>query len=829
MAKNIFKKLLPHLGAVLLFYVLSVGYFFPRVLEGKDLFQIDTRKGAAMAREANDYYEKTGERTLWTNSAFSGMPTYQITPSYKAKVIQNIRRFFEGGLPDPASYLFLFMTGFYILMLALKVNPWLAVIGSVAYAFSSYFISIIHAGHIWKVLVLGLIPPTFAGIILTMRGRYLLGGVVTALFLSLQIYNNHIQMTYYFFAFLVSLYMITQTIDAYRSKSWPGYLKSVGVLFAAGIIAIGVNITNLYTTATYTQHTTRGPSVLSENTENQTAGLDRDYVTQWSYGVGETFSLLIPNIRGGGNGYLGEDANVMAKINSPMKQYVAESDRYWGEQPSLSAPSYAGALILFLAVLGFIFMKGNSLRWALAIAAIWSIMMSWGHNFMFLTNLFLDYFPMYNKFRAPSMAMVVAEMVFPILAVLGLKKIIEDPGIIKKEKRSLYIAFGLTGGLSLLFAIIPDAFFSFLNSREIAAYMGNAAQNSQEAEAIKLFLSDLTTVRKALLTSDAFRSFLFITAGAGLIWLFGRQKINARVLTVSILALVLVDLWTVDKRYLNTEINSPYGKQWVTKKEKNTAVWPKTIADDIILRDTTSHFRVFNLTVSPFNDASTSWWHKSIGGYHGAKLGRYQDLADHYLGKMDITVLNMLNAKYFIVPGNDKSPEAPSKPEAQLNPGALGNAWFVSEISFAGSNDEEFAALKGLNPANTAIINEEFRAGINTASFGRDSLSGISLTEYAPNRMKYHSSNSHNGMAVFSEIWYPDGWLAYIDGEPASILRANYALRALAIPAGEHTVEFTFYPQSYIVCERVSVGFVSLLFMGIAVSLVIGVGRLRKL
>lgn len=810
MNAQLLKRLLPHAGVLLLFYILSVGYFTPRIFEGKTLFQVDTRKGAAMAREANQYAEKTGERTLWTNSAFSGMPTYQITPSYQAKVIQKVRRAMEGWLPDPASYLFLYLTGFYILLLTLRLNPWMAAAGAVAYAFSTYFISIIQAGHIWKVLVLGLIPPTFAGIILTFRKKYLLGGIITALFLALQIYNNHIQVSYYFFALLVSLYGISQAIEAHKSAQWPAFLKSSGVLLAAVIIAMGVNITNLYTTATYTKFTTRGKPLLSANKANQTSGLDRDYVTQWSYGVGETFSLLVPNIRGGGNGALGDSPSAMEKVSAPMKEQIAQSDRYWGNQPGLSAPSYVGALILFLALLGVFLLKG-SFKWVLAGASVWSVMLAWGKNFMPLTNLFLDYFPLYNKFRAPSMAMVVAEIAIPVLALLMVRHIAQNPGIIAREKRKIAIAFGLTGGLSFLFWLIPDLFFSFLSQAEVSGLADLQAKNPQSAGAIGQYVADLTSARKSLLQADALRSFLFISAGMGALWFFSKAKMGVKGLTLSIFLLVLVDLWSVDKRYLNTEMSDPYGnKQWVSKREKE-AVWPMTEADKTILQDTTPHFRVMNLAVSTFSDGSTSWWHKSIGGYHGAKLGRYQDLVDHQIAKGNQDVLNMLNTKYLILPG------ALQQPQARLNPDALGNGWFVQEVLYVETPDEEMAALTDFDPAQKAIVGSEFKSLLNGAlSYQKDSAAYIRLTEYSPNRLTYATSNRNNGLALFSEVWYPDGWDAYVDGKKTDYLRANYLLRALPLPAGNHTLEFRFEPKAYAVCEKVSMGFVLLLFAGLA-------------
>ena len=819
---QLLKRLLPHAGVLLLFYILSVGYFTPRIFEGKTLFQVDTRKGAAMAREANDYYEKTGERTLWTNSAFSGMPTYQITPSYKAKVIQKIRRAMEGWLPDPASYLFLYMAGFYILLLALRIPPWMAAAGAVAYAFSTYFISIIQAGHIWKVLVLGLIPPTFAGIILAYRKKYLLGGIVTALFLALQIYNNHIQVSYYFFAFLVSLYVMAQLYETYKNGEWPHFLKATGFLLVAGIIAVGVNFTNLYTTATYTQFTTRGQPLLTANKENQTTGLDRDYVTQWSYGVGETFSLLVPNIRGGGNGPLGTSPSAMEKVSSQMKEDIAQSDRYWGNQPGLSAPSYVGALILFLALLAMFLLKG-SFKWVLAGAAIWSVMLAWGKNFMPLTNLFLDYFPLYNKFRAPSMAMVVAEMAIPILAILALHYISRHPEVLVREKRKVAIAFGLTGGLSLIFWMIPDLFFSFLSEAEETGLAQLQAKNPQSTGAIQQYISDLTSARKSLLQADAMRSFLFITAGAAALWAFAKERLGVKGLTASILLLVLVDLWSVDKRYLNTEISDPYGnKQWVSEREKEV-VWPMTEADKAILQDTTPHFRVMNLSVSTFSDGSTSWWHKSIGGYHGAKLGRYQDLIDHQIAKGNQEVLNMLNAKYLIVPNASNN-----QPGARLNPDALGNAWFVEEAKYVENPDQEMAALTDFTPSATAVIGKEFAQLLqNRTSFQKDSTAAIALTQYAPNKLIYSTSNQNNGLALFSEIWYPDGWNAYIDGEKAEYLRANYLLRALPVPAGNHTVEFRFEPKAYALCEKISTGFVSVLFAGLALLLFMGIKELK--
>jgi hypothetical protein len=783
-----FKAITPHIVALVIFVIVSLGYFSPEILEGKKLKQHDIITGKAMQKEIVEFREKTGEEALWTNSMFSGMPAYQISVSYFSGFLNKVRRIFELWLPNPASYLVMYMVGFYILMLVLGVSPWLGIAGALAFGLSSYYLIIIGAGHIWKVRTIAFLAPTLAGIILTYRGELLKGGILTAFFLTFQIFSNHIQMTYYFLI-MVGIMSLFEFYYRIKEKELGAFFKSIGVLAVAAIIALGVNITNLYTTYEYGEYTIRGESELTFNTENQTSGLDRDYVTGWSYGIGESWSFMIPNVKGGGSMALGQNKTAMDRVEPSYRETIASSSHYWGNQPGTSGPVYMGAIIIFLLILGMFILEWRY-KWALVVTAILVIMLSWGKNFMGLTNLFLDYFPLYNKFRAVSSILIIAELIFPLLAFLTLKKIWEDPEIIAKKSKQFYIAFGLTGGLAFLFYLMPNVFFGFLTTIEIAQFNDYRIQNPGSSVQIDSYVRNLESARVGIFKADALRSFLFIAAAAILLWFFSKKKLSKTILAVSVSILVLFDLAFVDNRYLG-------GDKFVSKREVEVPVRPSP-ADRQILVDDDPNFRVFNLAVNSFNDATTSYFHKSIGGYHGAKLQRYQELIEYQISKNNIAVLNMLNTKYFITPNDQKVPVA------QRNPGALGNAWFVDSFRWVSNANDEISALNDFNPVDEAIVDIRFEEFLDGFQSNHDSTASINLSSYLPNHLEYNSASGNEEIVVFSEIYYPKGWNAYIDGNPIEHFRVNYVLRALVVPAGNHKIEFKFEPKSFYSGEKIS-------------------------
>jgi hypothetical protein len=859
--KNIsLKAYLPYIVAIAIFVLISVIYFMPEMFQNKSLYQHDIVTGSSIGQESANFSKETGERTLWTNGLFGGMPMYQISPGGPSgSWLYKIRALLCLYLPSPTSLLFMMMIGAFILFIALKVNVWLAILGAIAYTFSSYFFIIIEAGHIWKFCTLAYIPPTFAGIIWAYRGKYWLGASVTAICLAIQFVSNHPQMTYYF-AMMALVYVVGQFIHSYRNKQLVRFLKASAILVPAVAIAFALNLTNLYHTYDYGKYSMRGGSELTDNMDDKTeGGLERSYVTSWSYGISETFTLLIPNAKGGASGYLGNDKKASEKIVSlvqnnssidnraknSMAQQIYSTNAYWGDQSFTSGPVYVGAFIIFLFVLGLFIVQGW-FKWVLLVSTIMSITLAWGSNFMWLTNLFLDYFPYYNKLRAVSSMLVIAELCIPILAILALKEIVENPSIIKKKFRirgfkqefsAFYVSLAATGGLVLLFIIAPTVFFSFFSQQELQMFSEATAKNPQLSTFVSQMTDVIESVRISVFRSDAWRSLLIIALGVAFILLYSRKKLNLKLFVAAVIALTLVDMWTVNKRYLSAENFKPI-------KPQVTSLVQKTPVDEEILKDTTLNYRVYNLTVSPFNDGSTSYYHKSIGGYHGAKLRRYQDIIEHYLGRITsenarqlmgtkyFDALNMLNTKYIIVSGQNNTQQL------LRNPNALGNAWFVDEIKWVNNADEEIAALANINPAKTAVIdkrfetaeltNFEYKVNNSPAMDSVGNSSSIKLTEYQPNRLKYESNADAEKLAVFSEIYYPKGWYVSIDGKEVDIVRANYILRAMLIPAGKHTIEFRFDPQSFKITEQIAWSGYILLLVFVALSVVLGIKQSKK-
>jgi hypothetical protein len=783
-----FKQFVPHLAVVLIFLVVIITYFSP-LLEGKRLRQSDITHWKGMSKEITDFRAKTGEEALWTNSMFGGMPAYQISVEYKGNLIRYIDDIFKFGLPHPANLVFIYFIGFFILLMVMKVDPWLALAGALAFTFSSYLFIILEAGHNSKAHAIGYMAPVLAGILLTYRGKYLAGALLTALFLALELQANHLQITYYL-ALMVVLLGIFELITAIRTKQIPAFAKSTGLLFVAALLALSVNITNIWATWEYGKETIRGKSELTSNAEIRTSGLDKDYATQWSYGVGETFSLLIPNAKGGATGSLGNNEKAMEKVDNIYAQSVAGQNQYWGDQPFTSGPVYIGAIMMFLFLLGMFILKGNLKWWVLSVTIL-SILLSWGKNFMPLTDFFLHYVPGYNKFRAVSMILVIAELAIPLLGILTLKEIVEKPEILRSKQKYFFTAFGLTGGLALILYLMPQVFFNFMSTMEVRAI----AEQRQSLEAAQLnqfdaLIYNMELARVAIFKADAIRSFLFIAIAAALLWLYSRSKLNKWMIVAGMVVLVSADMIPVAHRYLNND-------NFVKKSIVNNPYQP-TNADLIIMKDVDPNFRVFNMTVSTFQDASTSYFHKSIGGYHGAKLRRYQELIDHHISKRNPQVLNMLNTKYIIGMGENRAPEV------QINMDALGNAWFVNEVKMVSNADEEIDALTAFFPENTAVVDKRFASDLEGITFKPDSTASIELTEYQPNKLTYAFESQVDQLTVFSEIYYDKGWNAYLDGKKVPHFRADYVLRAMVVPAGKHEIEFRFEPKVFAVGEKVS-------------------------
>lgn len=827
------KKLLPDLIAILAFVLLSFAYFFPADIENRILFQHDTAAGAGAGQEVKEYYEQTGERSRWTNSLFGGMPMYQIAPSYDStKSLQWVQKAYQLFLPDYVCLTFMLMLGFYILLRVFGIPVWLAGLGGIMWAFSSYFFILISAGHIWKFITLAYVPPTIAGIVLAYRGKLLWGGILTALFVALQITSNHVQMSYYFF-FVILFFVGAYFEKAWRTKTLPQFFKASAVLIVAALVGIAANVSNLYHTYAYSKETMRGKSELVQTgdaAKQTSSGLDRDYITQWSYGIDETLTLLVPNFKGGASAALSQSETAMSKANPMYSSLYGSLTQYFGTQPMTSGPVYVGAFVLFLFVLGCFIVKGP-LKWALIGATFFSIVLSWGKNFMPLTDFFIDYVPLYNKFRAVSSILVIAEFTIPLLAIFALKRLLEEPEILKQEKKPLGISLLLTAGIALLLAVAPGSIGSGYVPAQEAQMLQNAVnQQMIPANELSDILANLGEMRAELVSSDALRSFIIIGIGCSLLWLYASGKLRSSLTIAGITILCLADMWGVNKRYLNDAQFVPHSIR--------TETFTKTNTDELILQDTSLDYRVLNFATSTFDDNNTSYWHKSVGGYHPAKLRRYQEMIEHHIspemqaaykaiatagGEMDsvdankFRILNMLNTKYFIFPAGQQRQTVPI-----LNPHAYGNAWFVNKVQYVNNANEEIDALDSIIPTETAVVDARFKDVLKgTTESYKDSLSSIRLTSYTPNRLTYETNNAQDGIAVFSEIYYPDGWHVTIDGQPAELARADYILRTMHVPAGQHTIEMRFDPTSLHVTEGIAYGALALLVIGIIVAVLI--------
>lgn len=815
------KGFLHSLLGVGILLVITLVYFYPDVFEGNVLRQHDTLQGVANGQEAAAFAEATGETTRWTNSLFSGMPTFQISPSYgSSKLISTVERAYSLWLPNPANLVFIMMLGFYILMLAMRTRWYVALLGAIAYGFSSYFFIIIGAGHIWKFSTLAYVPPTIAGIILCYRGKYVGGGVLAAFFAMLQIAANHIQMTYYFLFVIVAL-VIAFFVEHKRANTLKKWAKATGVLAIAAALAVGANLPSLYNTYEYSKQTMRGGhSELAVATSNSTkGGLDKNYITQWSYGISETFSLLIPNIKGGATIIPTDGQNVqtsMAEVEQVKEDYqkgkidyqtysnLQMFPQYFGDQPMTNGPVYVGALIFALFILGLIIVKGP-VKWALFAVTVLSVALSWGHNMMWLTDWFIDHFPLYNKFRTVASILVIAEFTMPLLAALALQKIVTTPDFFKLHSKAFFGSFGISIFFCLLGMMAPSVFGSGISQMEADMFAEYASQGYD----LSPLYASLQDARMAMVSADALRSFVFLVIGAALFWLYFKNILKKEALCGALLVVVLIDMYPVDKRYLNTK---SFSMKPVMAQQ---TIEPRPV-DLQILQDTAMNYRVMDL--SRFGDAMPSYFHKCIGGYHAAKLTRYQDLIDRQISKNNVEVLNMLNAKYLVV--DDTT--------AHINPEALGNGWFVDKVTYVKGAQAEMAVLDTLHTAVGAVADESFRSVLGEA---KAVMPGDTIIEtvYKPNELHYKTISRNGGLAVFSEIYFPWGWTATVDGKEVPVGRVNYVLRALQLPAGEHTVVFRFDPQSVHTTETVAYASVALIYLAlIGAFLLLGKGNCCK-
>ena len=839
------RRVLPDVLAIILFVAISVSYFFTPIRDGLVLSGHDHSAPAGSSVEMNHYRETHhGERTRWTNSLFGGMPTYQMSPSYDSTdVLSLFEKVYQLGLPAVAAYVFMMLLGFYILLRAFDFRVWMAALGAVLWAFSSYYFIIIAAGHIWKLLTLSFIPPTIAGMVLCYKGRYLPGIIVTALFTALQILSNHVQMTYYFL-FVMGFMLLAYLADAIKKHTLGRWTKATACFAVGGLLGIAINMSNFYHTWEYSKESMRGKSELTQKTKNPadqtSSGLERSYITMWSYGLGETWTLLVPNTKGGASMPLAASKTAMEHANANYSPIYQAFTQYWGEQPGTSGPVYVGAFVLMLFILGLFIVRGP-MKWCLLAATILSILLSWGKNFMGFTDFFLDYVPMYDKFRTVASILVIAEFTIPLLAMLALKKLVEDPACLEGKserwhfprKHYLTLSFALTGGVALLFWLMPDLFFGDYLSSADQSYMRQYVEAGYIPQQLSAdILRNMSDMRRAMFTADAMRSFIVVGVGALVLLAYRWKRIKEVPMVICLIILCLADMWGVNKRYLNDGMFSAPSARMQELQQ--------TEADEMILAANQGAYnRVLNLTVSTFNDNTTSYYHKSIGGYHPAKLRRYQELIEEHIhqemgrinraivdtrgelqecnGDSLFPVLNMLNTAWVILGTKD------GHKMAVPNPWAAGNAWYVPEVRYVGDADAEIASLREINPKHTAVANECFQDILGSSS-EQDSTSFVVLKEYEANRLAYEATSTKGGVVVFSDIYYP-GWSCTIDGKETPIARVNYVLRAIQVPAGKHSIVMSFYPKSVQVTETIAYIALALL---VVLTLIYGLVSLRR-
>lgn len=767
-SRNILKKIFPHLTALFVFMAAAMCYFAPQY-EGKDIRQFDNIQAQGMGASVADHIEKYGEHPNWIANMFGGMPSYPITLDYgHSRVINDAAKAFY-FIGKPAAYYFILMAGFYFMLLCFGVNPWLALAGGLGYGFSSYFLIIYEAGHIMKLVALAYVAPLIGSIYLSYTRSLKLGAPLTGFFMTLEIASVHPQITYYFIYAILAM-VIAFGVDAYRSKAFPAFLKKSCVVLLFGLLAVGANSMYLYYTNDYTKDSTRGHVVLTQQAENPQAatekGLDKEYITAWSYGKMESFNLFIPNLMGGtSNGGFAKDGDVAESLEPyHAAEIAAQIPAYWGPQPMTSGPVYIGAVMIFLFCMGIFLVKGSTRVWILSVSVL-ALLLAWGKHFMPLTDLFIDYVPLYNKFRTVSMILVVLQLTLPLLGILALQRIWSGEATKQETTKALRNALFITGGIALFFLLLGGMIFDFSSPSDAQYGLPDTVAGAMQTE------------RLGLLRADAFRSLFFVLLTACVVWLFAGGRMKRPLFIAALCGIVLLDMVPVGTRYLSYD-------HFVPKREALSI--RKTEADKQILQDSDINYRVANLSVSTFNDATTSKYHRSVGGYFAAKPRRYQDVIDRYLAQMYLPAYNMLNTKYFIVPTEQGAPVA------QLNPEAFGNGWFADSIAWVSTPDEEIGAIRSVDLRSTAIVSEEFRPLLEGKTVAADSTATFEHTAFRANRMEYKIGTKEGGLALFSEIYYPKGWKAYIDGEEVPYLRADYLLNALWVPAGEHTVLFEF-------------------------------------
>jgi hypothetical protein len=790
----------PWLAAVVLFVVLAFVYFSP-VLKGRALPQMDNTHAIGMAKELINHEKATGEKAQWTDSMFGGMPAYQIRGDASANLFRYVNRIVRLGLPyHTVAIVFLYLLGFFLLLRSMGFSYWLSALGAVGFAFGSYNFIIIIAGHITKAYAIALMAPVLGGILYTYNRNKWAGALMTTIALGAEIAYNHLQITYYL-AILIFILVVSKFIVSLVEGTIRDFMMRSLWLVGAAVLSVMPNLTGLWTTFEYGKESTRGKSELvEEETQQKVSGLDPDYAFAWSYGRWETLTLLVPNVMGGASESIGNKPELLQNVDSQLKDVVSQQSQYWGSKPFTSGPNYAGAVICFLFVLALFFYKGKEKWWLLA-GTIISILLAWGHNLEWFNMMMFNHFPLYNKFRTVEMTLIIASITIPLLALLGLREVIENPRLIRENSRKFLAALALSGGVALFLYLFPSV-FNFMSDAELGAILGQKSANPNQAALYDLLIQSLQTARMTLLKADAFRSLMFIVLASGSLWFFSGGKISAKYVIPGLLVLILVDLWGVDRRYLNnnsfksaTQVNH----QFVAGK-----------ADKEILEDKDPGYRVFSIQ-NPFNEVRTSYFHHSIGGYHGAKLQRYQDLINLYLSDdaamimgalqrgekpeglsvyfANMPVLNMLNTRYIIL-----HPEM----SPVINPHALGSAWLVEEMQMVNSNSEEISQLKQQDLRHTAIVQEAFADVLQDVTIGVPAVEDtVYLEKYSPNILTYRAKIENSRLAVFSEIYYPKGWNAYVNGQKTDIFRADYVLRALVLPAGESTIEFRFEPTSY--------------------------------
>ncbi|HUM47072.1 MAG TPA: YfhO family protein [Chitinophagales bacterium] len=786
---GIFRQAIPHIVALLVFVFVNLLFFSPMVLDNKMIRQSDIIQYKSVSKEINDYYQRTGKSTLWTNAIFGGMPTFQIGVKYEGNLLQYLEKVAALGFPHPSQLLLFAFIGFYLLLILMRVNPWLAIGGALAYGLGSYNLILLEAGHTSKLHAIGLLPLAVAGILLLRQGRFLWGSAITAVALSLQIYANHLQITYYLMLLMV-IYGIVELVAAIRQKQFNNLWMAGGLAVVCALFAVLSNLSNLWSTYEYLPSTIRGPAELTSN-EQSSGGLDKDYAMSWSYGKMETMTLLIPDFNGGAsNAKMGANTNLetlLRQYQAPPAQITSFLDNapmYWGDQPFTSGPVYVGALVCLLFLLGMLVIREHWKWWILS-ATILAVLLSWGKNFEWFSDIFFYYLPGYNKFRVVSMILVLVGFTFPFMGFMMLSKMVngefDKAFLFSRLKISVYV----TGGLCLLFAVAGPALFNFQGPGD----------GRMQKEIIDAIIED----RKSLLRADAIRSLVFILLGAGLIWAYIKNRINQNILIAGIVLLVFFDLFTVVKRYLDNDDFIP--------KNEYARYFEPTQVDQLIQKETSKDYRVFNLGADPTTDSRTSYYHKSLGGYSAVKLRRYQDIIEHQLTKSDSTknsgfpfnkdVVDMLNTKYIIFKSGEQDQVLP-------NTAAMDNAWFVKNVKMVNNADEEMNGLNDFNPAETVLIDKRFSDQLTGFQPAMDSAAVIVLKSYEPNNLIYTSSSKVEQVAVFSEIYYQPGWDAFVDGKPVNHFRCNYILRGMRLPAGEHTIEFKFEPVSYYTGEKIA-------------------------